>query len=116
MTEKQLRQMIENGRRKGPRRLFTQERLASVVRQGAAACARFEDAAEAWARVAEPEWLAETRVVGVAGSLLIIAVSDPTLLYDLTQRAAGLHRQLSCCIGGVSRIKFVPAGSASDES
>ncbi|MBN2445674.1 MAG: hypothetical protein JXO22_03050 [Phycisphaerae bacterium] len=116
MTERQFRHMVDNRRGRGPAPLFTEGRLASVVRHGAAACARRDDAAEAWARAAEPDWLADTRVVGLAGGLLLIAVGNATLLYDLTQRAPGLHRQLSRCIGGVSRIKFVPAGSPQAEA
>jgi hypothetical protein len=110
MTERQWRQVLANSARRGPEGLFAAPRVARILTTGARAVQRTDDLAEAWARVADPEWLPLTRVVAVTGSDVTIAVADGTLRYQLAQAAGAWRRKLAALVDGVGRVRFVPAG------
>ena len=84
--------------------------VARVVRRAARELRRRERAEQAWARVAEPAWRAQTHVDRIEGRTLIVMADSPPLAYELQRRAGELLRQLSGLLSGVDALRFVCGG------
>ncbi|MCK4340677.1 MAG: hypothetical protein KAY37_02995 [Phycisphaerae bacterium] len=126
----QYRLLLENRRPRGPlslgelsprARLWLKRGrnirspLDAVVGQAAKRLRRQQAATKAWEQVAQPEWLQEARVDGIAGKagdMAVILVSGSPLCYELRRKKATLERQLSKLAPGVRQMRFVVAGQS----
>ncbi len=109
MTERQLRQTLSNRTRTGPGALFSEQCVAEVLTGASRVLHTLEDAGAAWARIAEPAWLARTEVTAFRDHTLSISVNGSTLRYDLARRGAALQRRLARYVHGIARVQFIPA-------
>lgn len=115
MTERQLRQLQRNRYVPRPTEVFGGTRMADWLSRAAKQVQRLEDATGAWARVAEPEWLADTRVRSLTDGVLEIAVASSATMYEVRRRTSRLQRALVPYVRGLQRLRFVPAAECVDE-
>jgi hypothetical protein len=85
--------------------------VAGLLAKAAQTLRRRLACSSAWARLARPNWLADTEVLAVTDDTLIIQVSGAALLFDLRRQRATLERQISKLVPGVHRLRFEPAGA-----
>lgn len=107
MNEQQYRQILHNRRPASPSPLLAGTVTGDLLREAAANVRRRHHGAEAWERVARPEWLAATHVEAVDGNTLLVAVDNSTVYYDLTRRAEILGAALTRYAPGLARVRFV---------
>ncbi len=126
MTQQQYRRLCESRRWTGPlalgevspRAALRRQRggrvapapLATVVAKAVRGLRRRQRAAEAWQRVAHPEWMAQTAVDAVEGDTAVIAVTGPTLAYELRRRSTALGHALAALVPGLRRVRFIVSG------
>ncbi len=87
--------------------------LAAVVAKAVRAARRRQRAADAWQRVAHPDWLGQSAVEAVEGDTAIIAVAGPTLAYKLRRQSTALGHALAALVPGLRRVRFNVAGDLS---
>jgi hypothetical protein len=84
--------------------------LAAVVAKAVRGLRHRKRAADAWQRVAQPEWLAQTVVDAVEGDTAIIAAAGSTLAYELRRRSTALGQALAALVPGLRRVRFIVSG------
>ena len=115
MTERQLRRLQQNRYVPRPADVFGSVQMAGWLSRVARQVQQLEDAAAAWARVAEPEWLADTKIRGLDEGVLVIAVASSATMYEVKRRASRLQRALAPYVRGLQRLRFVPATECLDD-
>ncbi len=107
MTERHYRQALENTRPKCLRWLSPADSVRDGLRQAARLARRWRAAVEAWEKIAPPELVEATRVVGVDGDALLVYAAAPAARYALRCRAEHLAAQLRRLVRGVTRLRVV---------
>jgi len=109
MTEQQLRQLQVNRYVPRPTEVFAGAQISDWLARVARQVQQLEDATAAWARVAQPTWLADTKVRSLNHGVLVIAVASSSTMYEVRRHAGRLQRSLAPYVRGLQRLKFVPA-------
>jgi hypothetical protein len=109
MTERQYRQVLQNGRVRGER-LFESARCAAFLRATARGVRMREAAQEAWQALAEQAWLDCAGIAAVVDGVATLECSDAVQRERIRRQAAALLAQMQLKVRGLRQLRIAAAG------
>jgi len=112
MTERQLQRLLENRPRYDAAPLVDGEVLQRLLRTGARACRRRNEAESAWRRVAPARLAAAVKVEGFERGVLELRVQEPAAASELRLLCPLIQRRLGGLLPGLRAVRVLagPAG------